>query len=91
LYILPGFYIKTAIAQILSYASGILWSFYWNRTWTFTIKRTVSRQMRKFFLVQAGLLGLSALLIGILVDYLILSVTLSWIVVMTLITIFNYL
>jgi putative flippase GtrA len=47
--------------------------------------------MRKFFLVQAGLLGLSALLIGILVDYLILSVTLSWIVVMTLITIFNYL
>jgi putative flippase GtrA len=47
--------------------------------------------MRKFFLVQAGLLGLSALLIGILVDHLILSVTLSWIVVMTLITILNYL
>jgi putative flippase GtrA len=91
LYILPGFYIKTSIAQILSYASGMLWSFYWNRTWTFAATQAVPRQLNRFLLVQLGLLALSALLMGILVDYFILPATPCWVVVMVLITIVNYL
>lgn len=79
---------KATTAQLISYLSGILWSYYWNKGWTFESNNT--NGLQKFFILQISLAILSTGLIGVSVDYLHFYPTITWLVIMGFITIINY-
>jgi putative flippase GtrA len=79
-----------AIAQIASYASGTVWSYYWNRIWTFKSKTSVLHEAPAFFVSQLVLLFISSAGLGLLVDYFGLPPTASWLAVMAFVTILNF-
>lgn len=79
-----------AIAQIVSYAAGILWSYVWNSRLTFSSSLSASGFWR-FGVIQILLLAFSAAMMGLLVDTLHLPATLSWLGVMAVVTIANFL
>lgn len=92
---LPDIAAKATLAQALSYAGGIIWSFYWNRRWTFAAKQPAAqhgpaRQAGKFLLLQILLLVFSSLIVGLLVDVLSFAATPSWLAVMFIVTLINY-
>jgi len=41
-------------AQCLSYAVGMLWSYYWNRRWTFQSQGRVASEAMRFFTSQSA-------------------------------------
>ena len=49
-----------AVSQALSYLVGMLWSYYWNRRWTFKSQGNVASEAARFFSLQVGFLLLSA-------------------------------
>lgn len=79
-----------AAAQTLAYAVGILWSYTWNRTWTFGDRGAVHRTLPAFVAVQLALLAGSAGLMGLSVDILEQPALPSWLAVMALVTLTNY-
>ena len=79
------------LAQGLSYLVGMLWSYYWNRRWTFKSQGNVAAEAMRFFSLQIGFMLLSAALLGFLVDRLSLNASLSWLGTAVLITILNFL
>lgn len=89
--VLDGIPYRAACAQTVSYAAGVMWSFFWNRTWTFASHGHVVTQSARFLSVQTAMLLLSAGLISLAVDVGHWPPTMSWIGVMSLITIMNYL
>jgi putative flippase GtrA len=91
LWALDGIAYRAACAQAVSYAAGLAWSFFWNRRWTFASHGQMSTQGVRFLGVQIAMLVLSAGLISLAVDVGNWPLTLSWIGVMTLITVMNYL
>jgi putative flippase GtrA len=68
----------------------MLWSYYWNRRWTFKSQGNVAGEAARFFSLQLGFMFLSSALIGLLVDHLRLEPTLSWLGTMVLITVLNF-
>ena len=87
---LRGFESGGAVAQFLSYLGGLIWSYFWNRSWSFKSKDRVSMEGLRFAAVQISLLCLSVLLIHIYVDRMGLPSTPVWICVMAVITPMNY-
>ena len=85
-----SFPLKASLSQLLSYSCGISWSFYWNRRVTFKATGSVIKQAGRFISLQVCLGIISVVLIGYMVDFLDGPPTLSWVVVMTVITIINY-
>lgn len=81
---------RAASAQIISYALVIVWSFYWNRRWTFAKPGYVVDQGMRFLIVQAALLVLSAASLSLTVDVLDWPPTPCWIGIMAFITILHY-
>ena len=81
---------SAAIAQAMSYGAGILWSFLWNRIWTFRHQGAVLPSLVAFTALQLTFLVVSSLLVGLAIDVLELPSTSSWISVMALITVVNY-
>lgn len=86
-----SFPLKASLSQLLSYSCGIIWSFYWNRRVTFKTTGSIIKQARRFISLQVFLGIVSVVLIGYMVDFLDGPPTLTWVVVMTAITIANYL
>jgi putative flippase GtrA len=82
--------LPAAVSQALSYLVGMLWSYYWNRRWTFKSQGNVASEAARFFSLQVGFLLLSAGLLGLLVDHLHENPTLSWIGTAALCTILNF-
>ena len=78
-------------AQCLSYAVGMLWSYYWNRRWTFQSQGRVASEASRFFTLQIGFMLLSSALLGLLVDRMHLPSGATWLGVMVLITVLNFL
>ena len=78
-------------AQCVSYVVGMLWSYYWNRRWTFQSQGPVASEAGRFFTLQIAFMALSSLLLGLLVDHLHFHPSASWFAVMTLITALNFL
>ena len=68
----------------------MIWSYYWNRRWTFQSNDRVASEAGRFFVSQIGFMLLSSLLIGLLVDRGHLPSGPSWLVVMVFITIANF-
>lgn len=82
--------LPAAASQALSYLVGMLWSYYWNRRWTFKSQDNVASEAARFFSLQVGFLLLSAALLGLLVDHLHQNPTLSWIGTSALCTVLNF-
>jgi len=82
---------SAAVSQIASYAAGTLWSFIWNRRFTFRSKASIPGQATRFFVLQASLAAASSGTIGLFVDHLSFPASPTWFVVMGFITIVNYL
>ena len=79
-----------AISQGISYLVGMLWSYYWNRRWTFKSQSSLPAEAARFFTLQLGFLVLSAALLGLLVDRLGQNPSLSWFGTAVLVTALNF-
>ncbi len=77
--------------QLVSYGAGIVWSYFWNRRFTFGSRQPWLREGSRFLVLQVCLALLSAALIGALVNILGLGPTISWLAVMSFITVVNFL
>ncbi|MBN2284947.1 MAG: GtrA family protein [Tissierellales bacterium] len=78
------------LSQCISYAAGVLWSFNWNKKWTFSGKKHRWSVFIPFATVQVTLLFLSAFSISIANHNLNWNVNLIWLCVMVIITVINY-
>lgn len=76
------------MAQATAYATGVLWSYFWNSRWTFSDAPAGS--FFRFLVVQSACLAVSAGAVGALVDVLGFPATTAWLLVMALITIVNF-
>jgi len=86
------FPLKVSVSQLISYGVGIIWSFFWNRRVTF--KRAagpIVAQASRFVSLQIVLALTSSALIGVSVDIFGFPPTPSWFVVMSGITVTNFL
>jgi len=81
---------RTAAIQLVSYAAGTAWSYFWNRRFTFRSTSPALPQATRFVGLQIALALVSTLLIGLVVDVLGFSPTPSWFVVMGVITVTNF-
>lgn len=91
LLLLSDIAIRATIAQLVGYTGGIFWSYFWNKKWTFNSTASNSPTIFfRFVTTQLLMALLSALCIGVLVDYFHYHPTLSWVCVMALITVLNY-
>lgn len=82
---------KASLCQLASYAAGTIWSFIWNRRFTFRSSDPVLGQALRFMALQGSLALVTASLIGLSVDILELAATPSWLVIMSGATIVNFL
>jgi putative flippase GtrA len=78
-------------AQCLSYVVGMLWSYYWNRRWTFQSQGKVASEASRFFTSQIGFMLFSSALLGFFVDRKHLPTGPTWLSVMALVTVLNFL
>lgn len=84
------FSFSVSLYQFLSYAAGIAWSFLWNRRFTFRTQGFVLRQGTRFVALQVSLACFSAAAMGLAVDVWGFPPTASWIAVMGLVTLVNF-
>ena len=89
--LLGSYSYRAGVAQMASYGLGSVWSFYWNRGWTFGSEGRVPRQALRFTLVQGLLLVASSALMSVTVDMWSWPSAPTWITVMAFITVLNYL
>jgi putative flippase GtrA len=87
---LPKIVFRTAICQLMSYSTGIAWSFILNRKLTFRSKAPWARQAAKFIGLQIALAVVSAWGISMGVDSFHLNSNLTWFGVMSVVTIVNF-
>jgi putative flippase GtrA len=78
------------LSQCISYAAGILWSFNWNRKWTFSETKHRWSAFIPFVTVQVTLLFLSAFSLSVANHNLNWNINLIWLCVMAIITVINY-
>ena len=83
--------LRAAAAQGIAYTIGTLWSYYWNRRWTFQSQGKVASEASRFFGLQIGFMLLSSALLGVLVDHAHFPPWPCWFAVSALITILNFL
>jgi len=77
-------------SQVVSYSAGIIFSYVLNSIWTFT--STMNKiTMVRFFILQLVLLLLSSISVHVFVKVLLVNANISWLLVMVVITIINFL
>lgn len=89
--LLPPDRAGTFIAQAISYGAGLVWSYMWNRAWAFQSSGSMRPEVTKFLRSQLLLLLLTASSVSALVHAVGMGPSVSWIIVMTLATVLNYL
>jgi putative flippase GtrA len=82
---------RATVSQLASYGAGTAWSFVWNRRWTFQSDGHLGRQAARFLFLQAALAATSAALVGLAVDREQLPPTPSWLGVIAVVTVVNFL
>ncbi len=85
-----GFALRGTVSQMITYAIGTAWSYFWSRKWTFRSTQPALGEATRFVTLQVILAVTSMALIGVLVDWLQQHPTLSWVGVMGVITVGNY-
>lgn len=88
--ILGGVPQRAAIAQATAYAAAIVWSFAWNRRWTFGVDGPWARRFARFVALQLVLLVLSAGALHLTVDLAKIPPAPAWVSVMAVVTCINY-
>ena len=89
--ITEAFQFRLIVAQAISYTLGIIWSFLWNKKFTFHGSGPWRKQLYRFIAVQALLGGVSALLIWMLAEVLFsLNDSVIWFAVMIPLTLVNF-
>lgn len=83
----PG---RAGLAQLFAYCVGTLWSFYWNRRWTFRSSGKVKSEGIRFVGLQAVLALTSSGAIAFLSAQLTISVHIIWVLVTAVITAVNF-
>ena len=82
--------IDAMVANILGYSAGVLNSFFWNKIWTFQVKQGTVKQFKRFFMLNMVCLVGSTVGIFIFVDILELPYKVVWFVIMSILTIINF-
>lgn len=77
-------------SQCISYAAGIIWSFTWNRKWTFSGIGDWRKQLPAFVILQTLLLLLSGSLLTAAAHFTSWNISLLWAVTMAVITVLNF-
>lgn len=81
---------KAALCQVACYVVGMIWSFFFNLRFTFKTRGKLGPRAVRFFVLQSGCMGLSALLVGWGIDVLALPQAPVWFSVQAGITVLNY-
>lgn len=89
-HLLPATPIMAGVSQIISYASGILWSFILNNFWVFRESKKPRNTLIRFVTAQVCLMLLSAGSIAGATKTFPLPRELIWVVVMAAITVLNF-
>ena len=82
--------LPASAAQGIAYTLGTVWSYYWNRRWTFQSQGDVASEAGRFVTLQIAFMLLSSALLGLLVDHMHLPSTLCWIGVSAFVTVLNF-
>lgn len=82
---------RVLLAQAISYIAGLLWSFIWNRRWTFRASDGGARQLASFLALQLALLLATALALEWLVTSAGWAIYAAWLAVMIPATTLNFL
>lgn len=82
--------LPAAAAQGIAYTLGTVWSYYWNRRWTFQSQGKVASEASRFVSLQIAFMLLSSALLGLFVDHMHLPSTLCWIGVSAFVTVLNF-
>lgn len=77
--------------QLLSYSVGTIWSFFWNRKYTFRSSDRPLGEAARFIMLQCSLALLSAVIIEFLVNSVHIRPFAAWFLVMFGVTAANYL
>jgi len=88
--LMPAVAMRAGLSQSLSYGAGIAWSYIWNRTFTFRSRSRVAPQVVRFIALQLGLLLISSAALFGLVDRVQWPATTCWVLVMTVVTLVNF-
>jgi putative flippase GtrA len=83
--------LAVSLCQFVSYAVGVVWSFFWNSRFTFHSHAPVAKQGLRFVIVQLLMAGVSTAGIWLCVDVMRWKPTPSWFVVLVPVTIANFL
>jgi putative flippase GtrA len=78
------------VANIFGYSAGVLNSFFWNKIWTFQVNQGTVKQFKRFFVLNMVCLVGSTAGIFIFVDILELPYKVVWFVIMSIVTIINF-
>ena len=81
---------RGALAQAGASAVVVVWSYFWNRCWSFSSASRIGWEGTKFLVGQALIFGLGVALMGLMVDVLALSLTLSWIAMNGVVIVTNF-
>jgi putative flippase GtrA len=81
---------KAALAQGACYVTGMIWSFFWNKYWTFGSRGNPARQAARFFALQGLLMLISSLAMGILVDIWAWHASAAWLLIQGAVISLNY-
>ena len=82
--------LPASAAQGIAYTIGTVWSYYWNRRWTFQSQGKVASEASRFVSLQIAFMVLSSALLGLFVDHLHWPSTLCWIGVSSFVTVLNF-
>ena len=77
-------------SQCVSYGAGILWSFIWNKRWTFSEKPNTWVSFAPFLVLQLMLLFVSAFALDAAKNNLHWDISLIWVCVMAVSTAINF-
>jgi putative flippase GtrA len=85
-----GIAVRATLSQIVTYAVGTAWSYFWNRRWTFRSRAALAGEATRFVVLQIFCAVLSTSLVGLAIDALHLDPQLSWVGVVGAITVLNF-
>ncbi|HYP75886.1 MAG TPA: GtrA family protein [Polyangiaceae bacterium] len=74
----------------IGYVFGTLWSYHWNRRWTFQSQGKVASEATRFFALQGTFMALSWLLMHLLVERQHLPAFACWLSVSVFVTVLNF-
>lgn len=77
-------------SQCVSYAAGIIWSFMWNKRWTFSEHSHRWTLLAPFLILQLMLLLMTALALNIAKENLDWNINLIWVCIMAVSTVINF-